>query len=132
MKSIAPIVLVSLFAASCSVEPSEKTNTLDSLKKVYADKPIHINLHNTESGTAPLTSTYAYTDRTQKDFAFELKEDGKYKVAWDEQLVHVITDEDVENGTVDSDMVLIEQVEAPNKRGYVSAKFIDEFGLVHY
>ena len=132
MKRIAFLPLLLLFAASCSVEPSEKKLTLDSLKKVYADKPIHINLHNTESGTAPITSSYAYTDRTQSDFAFELKEDEKYKVAWDEQLVRVITDADVKNGTVDSDMVLIEQVERPNKRGYVSAKLIDEFAEVHF
>ncbi|NTE00496.1 hypothetical protein G6M26_23395 [Agrobacterium tumefaciens] len=132
MKRAEFLPLVLLFATSCIVEPSQRTLKLDSLKKVYADKPIHINLHNIESGTAPLTSIYAYTDRTQSDFAFEINEDEKYKVAWDEQLVRVITDADVKNDTVNSDMVLIEQVERPNKRGYVSAKLIDEFAEVHF
>lgn len=121
-----------LLTASCKVEPSKKKLVLDSLKKVYADKEIHIKLHNTESGTKPMGSEYAYTEKDKLDFAFEIYENGKYKVASEEQFPDVVTQQDIASGKEESDMVMIEQVQNPNKRGFVSAKLIQEFAEAYY
>jgi hypothetical protein len=124
------LIALTVFNVSCNVEPSGKKLVLDSLKKVYADKEIHINLHNTESGTKSMGSEYAYTEKDKLDFAFEIFEDGKYKVASEEQFPDVVTQQDIASGKEESDMVMIEQIQNPNKRGFVSAKLIVEFSKV--
>lgn len=124
-------VIVIVLGFGCNQTIDRKTQVLDSLKRVYADKEIHITLNNNQSGTNPLTSKYAYIDKEKSDLAFELQTWNKYKVDSEEGLTFVSTQEHPYEEP--SDMVLIETIgNVAKKRGYVSYKYIKEFNEASY
>jgi hypothetical protein len=113
----------------CKEPVDRKTVVLDSLRKVYADKPIHITLTNTQSGTAPMTDQYAYTDEIKSDLAFKLNTlDNYYKLSFAEgfRFIPTTTQSEEEH----KDMLLIQG--ADGKSGYVHYSFIQEFDQLQY
>jgi hypothetical protein len=129
-----PIVLFVLIIISigCTSKVDKKAQVLDSLKKAYADKPIHITLTNNPSGSAPITSQYAYTDKNKNDLAFRLESWHEYKLASEEGNVFVPTTDQFKQE--ESDMVLIEitKGDPSHKRGFIPYSFIEEFRELSY
>ena len=120
--------IVPLLLVGCKEPVDAKTQILDSLRKVYADKPIHITLTNTQSGTAPLTDQYAYTDEIKSDLAFRLESWQKFKLSSEEGFRFIPTTTKSEEDY--KDMLLIEELNG--KRGYVHYSCIKEFDELQY
>jgi hypothetical protein len=117
------LLIISVFG--CKSPSNDQTSELlDSLKREYAGKTVHLTFTNNEAGTAPITSQYAYVDREKSDLAFELKQYQTYQVAFEEGIPFVpTTKRPVEDKP---DMILIE-IPNTGKRGFVSYKLIKEF-----
>jgi ABC-type uncharacterized transport system involved in gliding motility auxiliary subunit len=110
--------------SGCKSTIDSRQVLLDSLKREYAGKEVHLTFTNNEAGTEPITSQYAYIDRKKSDLAFELKQSQSYNLAFEEGIPFVPTTNNPEKDK--SDMVLIE-IPNTTKRGFVSYKYINEF-----
>lgn len=116
--------LLFLTAFGCNSSIDSRQVLLDSLKREYAGKEVHLTFTNNEAGTETITSQYAYIDRKKSDLAFELKQSQAYKLAFEEGIPFVPTTNNPEEEK--TDMVLIE-IPNTTKRGFVSYKYIKEF-----
>ena len=127
MKTILMFLLIITVFGCKSPSKDHKSELLNSLKRQYAGKTIHLTFTNNEAGTAPLTSQYAYVDRKRSDLAFELKTYQAYILAFEEGIAFVPTTE--QPTRENTDMVLIE-IPNTTKRGFISYKYIKEFSAV--
>jgi hypothetical protein len=116
------LLLLTAFGCNSS-DLDHKQVLLDSLKREYAGKEIHLTFANNEAGTESLLTQYAYIDSKKSEPAFELNREQVYKLAAEEGMPYVPTSDHPQRQG--NDMVLIE---IPNtaKRGYVSYKMIKE------
>lgn len=124
-------IVVSTFGCtlqSTTEQSNKKQTLLSSLKQKYAGKPVNITLTNNQSGTAPITNQYAYTDENKSDLAFKLEGWLKYRLADEEGFLFVPTLDKPEP----SEMVLIEITNGSLKRGFVHYSFIKEFNELSY
>ena len=76
-----------------------------------------------------MTPQYAYTDDLKKDLAFELNSWMKFKISDEEGYEFIPTTDKLNDD--ENEMILIETINEPYKKGYVHYSYISEFYIMN-